>query len=173
LLAGDGGADFRGLRVDLRDVFAVDDDFLSNPRDLQLYVNAGFFGDVEDDALGDEFLEAGGRDGEIVGGAGKSGNGVGAVSVGLGLAREVAANGGDDDFGAGDSGSGLVGDPCRRCSRYLRTSGEGMPRTSSKAQMRKSNAEVMRVPREVGILLAFTMKPREFLKRSRRTKGRT
>ena len=125
LFAGDGGADFRGLSVYLGDVFAVDDHFLGDGADSEGDVNAGLLRNVENDLLDEEFLKAGGGDGEIVGAAGKAGNGVSAVGVGFGVAGDATSDGVEDDFGASDGGAGLVGDGAGDIAGVLREDGDG------------------------------------------------
>ena len=66
LLAGDGVADFGGLRVHLGDVFTGDDDFFGDGADREGDVHAGFLGYFKDNVLGFKFLKAFGSDNDCI-----------------------------------------------------------------------------------------------------------
>ena len=94
-LGGDGAGDFRGLRFDLGDVFAGYDHFTGEGADFEADVHAQFLADADDHAVGLVFLEAFGRDGDVVGADGKGGDDPFTVVIGDGVA-------GDADGGVGD-----------------------------------------------------------------------
>ena len=110
LLAGDGAADFGGLRVHLGDVFTGDDHFFGDGADREGDVHAGFLGYFQNDIPGFEFLKTFGTDNDGVFPGREGGGDVDTITVGLRVARQVSPGAGDDHFCADDGGAGFVGD---------------------------------------------------------------
>ena len=81
LFAGDGGADFRGLRFHLGDAFAGYYDFFRDRADGQLHVDARFLRHVQHHSVGCVFLKALCGDDDVIGGARQPGRDVSAIAV--------------------------------------------------------------------------------------------
>src|SRR6266487_434018 len=109
LLAGNGAGKIRRRGFHLSHTLAGDDDFLSDGADGELHVDAGLFGNVQNDFLRGEFLKALSGHSEVVGVAGQGGEHVSAVSVRGGGAREAASGICDHHVSAADGGAGFVG----------------------------------------------------------------
>ena len=157
LRAGDSTAELRGLRVDLRDVLALDDHLFGDCADDERDIHSRFLRDLQHDVLGFVLLEALRGDLEVIGAARESRHDVEAVGVGYRGAIDAATEIGDGNFRADDRRSALVQHRAADRAGVLRGRGD------RKAQYR-GKAEQARVQKKRATRAEFAGRPSKFLK---------
>src|SRR2546429_1862849 len=100
LFAGDGAGEIGRGSLDLGHAFAGYLDYVGDSTYVQLHVDANLVGDLQHDFGGRVFLESFCGHGDVVGGAGQTGDDVGTVRVRSGGARQTACRICDHYFGA-------------------------------------------------------------------------